>query len=645
MGRRCLVTVDFMERARRTGPETAPPQRRDESASPTTVIHQLQHTIGNAAVAKMLNREPTQRLDGDLDGGGPDVTEAPATEEAEEAEPASVDRPMIRFGSTGPSVAEAQIRLDTAGTTPPLAPDAIFGPLTRAATLDFQTAHALDPDGIIGPLTWAALLALPSLTPGGTPLFELGDEGADIGLLEQRLNAAGMATPALPVDATYDVGVMIAVARFQFEVMATLPTGLVDDVTWHELELHAPGGGLDAAGDETHVASGTADPHGEQVAGTSLHQIVGPGGLLEGAAVAEFQQKLNIVRLGAGLAPIEEDERWGPETSNATRAYQTSVGLAPVTGTGSLATWARLDRDAPATTVGHVSRQWLQQQGGLETGMTGTGASKYSWRLAGNQIHVTAKIDFRNNPPASSWFGFVPATWNSYKAVSDTGDEVMIDFQIVAGSGGDANVVDVKTGTGRANAGEWFLGDTDAANTIPHEFGHLIGLRDEYQVHPGDYREITGNEPPVGETDEPDDGTAPPVIAQEIQDAMVVHDDDAANAATVGRGMAMGAFAQRVVQAYQALPAVAVPAKPPPNPLTAFTTSRTDIATDLFRSLPPTSKQYATIQVLTYSSGSTMGDPSRVHDPHDHGIQPRHVQEFCDLVAAARGGTWTVTAR
>jgi hypothetical protein len=51
------------------------------------------------------------------------------------------------------------------------------------------------------------------------------------------------------------------------------------------------------------------------------------------------------------------------------------------------------------------------------------------------------------------------------------------------------------------------------------------------------------------------------------------------------------------------------------------------------------------IQVLTYSSGSMMGDPSRVTDPHDHGVQPRHVQEFADLVAAARGGSWRIEPR
>ncbi|MDJ0771511.1 MAG: peptidoglycan-binding protein [Ilumatobacter sp.] len=597
----------------------------------------FQRTIGNRALAALVPRLGVQRLD--------DGPTAEAEPEAGAPEDVGADRPMIRFGSRGPAVIEAQVRLNAAGAAPalaPLVPDGIFGPLTLGATRTFQTANGLVPDGIIGPLTWAALLAV--VPPGGPPLFSLGSTGEEVGLLEQRLNAAGMADPFLPIDATYDLAVLVAVARFQFEEMGAIPTGAVDQATWDALAQAAPGGEVDATGVATHVPSVEPEPRGEQVEGTSLHMVVGPpAGLTEGPAVEEFQQKLNVVRAAAGLEPIAVNGFWNDLTRDATQAYQSSVGLAP-TGIGDLPTWARLDQDAPVTTVGFVERQWTQQQGGLETGMTaaGGGGSRYSWRILPNQILVTVKVDFRNNPPSPDWFGHVPTAWNRFKAVSDSGDEVAINFEMVQGTGGDANVVDVKTGTGRANAGEWFLGDTDAANTIPHEYGHLIGLRDEYQVHPGDYREITGNEPPVGATAEPADGATPLQIANELQDAMITRNDTAAKAATIDRGIQMGAFAQRIVGAYAGLPAVVVPAKGPPKPKPSFTTSRTDIASDLFRALD---KSYEIIQVLTYSTGSMMGDPSRVTDPHDHGVRPRHVREFVDLVAAARGGTWEVQAR
>ena len=64
---------------------------------------------------------------------------------------------MIRYGSRGSDVEEAQTKLNAAGANPPLAVDGIFGPLTRAATVEFQTSQNLSPDGIIGPLTWGAL--------------------------------------------------------------------------------------------------------------------------------------------------------------------------------------------------------------------------------------------------------------------------------------------------------------------------------------------------------------------------------------------------------------------------------------------------------------------------------------------------------
>ena len=55
--------------------------------------------------------------------------------------------------------------------------------------------------------------------------------------------------------------------------------------------------------------------------------------------------------------------------------------------------------------------------------------------------------------------------------------------------------------------------------------------------------------------------------------------------------------------------------------------------------------KYNTIQVLTYTSGSMMGDPTRAFDPHDHGVQARHVQEFVDVIQQVRGGRWHAELR
>lgn len=64
--------------------------------------------------------------------------------------------PTIRQGARGPDVSRAQSALNRRGAS--LKVDAIFGPLTTAATKTFQRSEGLVPDGIIGPKTWEVLL-------------------------------------------------------------------------------------------------------------------------------------------------------------------------------------------------------------------------------------------------------------------------------------------------------------------------------------------------------------------------------------------------------------------------------------------------------------------------------------------------------
>ena len=57
----------------------------------------------------------------------------------------------IRQGSRGDAVRQLQELLG-------IAADGIFGPMTKAAVKDYQTANGLKPDGIVGLLTWGKLL-------------------------------------------------------------------------------------------------------------------------------------------------------------------------------------------------------------------------------------------------------------------------------------------------------------------------------------------------------------------------------------------------------------------------------------------------------------------------------------------------------
>ena len=66
--------------------------------------------------------------------------------------------PDTAWPPTDPAAVEwVQAALNAQGTTPPLGVDGGYGPLTRAAVIDFQTAHDLTADGKAGPATVGAL--------------------------------------------------------------------------------------------------------------------------------------------------------------------------------------------------------------------------------------------------------------------------------------------------------------------------------------------------------------------------------------------------------------------------------------------------------------------------------------------------------
>lgn len=117
--------------------------------------------------------------------GAPDIPlyVAPAEYWAESGEPGA--RSLLQRGARGPSVQEAQIKLNIVHrrrlesgmpglTAAPLLEDGIFGDLTRQATVSFQRLAFPDQprewDGAIGPRTWAMLDALStSVQPAPPP--------------------------------------------------------------------------------------------------------------------------------------------------------------------------------------------------------------------------------------------------------------------------------------------------------------------------------------------------------------------------------------------------------------------------------------------------------------------------------------------
>jgi hypothetical protein len=244
---------------------------------------------------------------------------------------------------------------------------------------------------------------------------------------------------------------------------------------------------------------------------------------------------------------------------------------------------------------------------------------------------VFSKVKFTDNPPKASWPGFVTAAWNKFKAVkTGTEESLDINFELMPVASGEDNEVKVTPGEGRANAGEWFLGDTDEANTIAHEFGHLVGLQDEYQLTAADYERTTGSVAPVGQL-ESALGTSSAAVAKQFKKAMAEGDDNAAHgtackAVVDAHGLLQGAFSQQIAMNYKV-------------------SEGTDFVTDLLAAVEGADDEFDIMEPFTYSSGSMMGDDSRHADPHDHGAQPRHVREFVAAIQNFKGGTWEVKER
>jgi Putative peptidoglycan binding domain/NlpC/P60 family len=125
-----------------------------------------------------------------------------------------MSEPTVQEGSIGLTVKYLQIRLNRhpGVVKPPLALDAVFGPLTLAAVKAWQVFKKITVDGIVGPVTWATLLPpVPVATPLeimeseiGKPYSEEVPErfGPDVfdcsGLIWYAFTQAGYAMPGGP---------------------------------------------------------------------------------------------------------------------------------------------------------------------------------------------------------------------------------------------------------------------------------------------------------------------------------------------------------------------------------------------------------------------------------------------------------------
>lgn len=85
------------------------------------------------------------------------VTAAPAQAASSGLCSYTSSEPVLRRGSTGTAVKQAQCELNYSMTGDNLAIDGDFGPATESAVKRFQACVKISVDGVIGPVTWSHL--------------------------------------------------------------------------------------------------------------------------------------------------------------------------------------------------------------------------------------------------------------------------------------------------------------------------------------------------------------------------------------------------------------------------------------------------------------------------------------------------------
>jgi hypothetical protein len=283
----------------------------------------------------------------------------------------------------------------------------------------------------------------------------------------------------------------------------------------------------------------------------------------------------------------------------------------------------------------------------MTEGVVTAGTGKFEWMLEPEQLRVEVAVDFKPDDgvtvPLADWNRRVHDKWDQFAAVEPGGMKIPINISMRNDSSGDHEVAVHKNTDpkpenwwkDRADAGNWYLKMQDS--TVPHEFGHLIGLPDEYQRTAGDYTKIVG-QPAAGPSNE--SGLTSEEIATELHGALYLDEakQRAPSATAILKQVGLikngvpqqGDFAQAVKSAYDA------------KYSGVFSKSLVEAMRD---KLPEGSKW--TIQtVFSFASRSIMGDPEGLKGPataHDHAVEPRHMRHFLDIVRRSYPDkAWTV---
>lgn len=277
----------------------------------------------------------------------------------------------------------------------------------------------------------------------------------------------------------------------------------------------------------------------------------------------------------------------------------------------------------PPSATGRVDQPLREED--FEGG-TAVGGAHYSWGVIENLLWVEVRMRFQPAPPPANrlnfWLHTIRDTWNRFHAVNTaTNERVYIRFQPEPVTGNQHVTINVLSGTGeghgeRANEYNWYAGEAFGLQAA-HEFGHIIGLQDEYHRLNADLERITGTRRGPGRHP----NMRPQEFVERLHAALHAPAPNSNRDPLVGpliQGIETGSWTDAVALDYRA-------------------TYHIDLYDEIRRQMPGSWIQASTINLFFPAADSIMGMEGGIQ-----GITPRpyHMREFVRLIASVRGGRW-----